>query len=147
MIVALPSEDDLDRIHDQYAEQLPHLRPLIQKIKYKHDKKDYVGFEKSMKLEQWELELENRWTGVVKSYLLLMFYFEKGIPDWEWTIQDGPAIVYFPHFEEEHFHIKDWFDYFSDVFYYKLFSSLDIVSHILNIWFDVGIKNQTLVVY
>jgi len=82
---------------------------------------------------------------VAKSYTLLTCFFEKGIPDEEWHIspsKSGASIEYFPHFEPMHFEIKDWFDYYSDTFYYKLFSALDMVGHLLNVRHELGIEQQ-----
>ena len=36
--------------------------------------------------------------------------------------------------------IKDWVDYYSDSFYCKLFSALDVIGHLLNVRYELGIK-------
>lgn len=73
----------------------------------------------------------------------MMFYYQKGIPDQRWFIQpgrDGKSIEYYPDFQERHFHIKGWFDFYSDILYFKLFSSWDTVGHVLNAKYDLKIK-------
>ncbi|HOY10312.1 MAG TPA: Cthe_2314 family HEPN domain-containing protein, partial [Candidatus Omnitrophota bacterium] len=62
-----------------------------------------------------------------------------------WSVspgRDGCSVEYFPDFENIHYEIKKWFDYYSDVFYYKLFSALDIVGHILNNTQNLKIKKS-----
>ncbi len=46
----------------------------------------------------------------------------------------------FSNFQDEHYFIKDWFNYYTDVFYYKLFSSLDMIGHWLNARYSLGLK-------
>ena len=77
------------------------------------------------------------------SYVMLCFYFEKGIPDKEWFIspgRNGESVQYFPHFTQYQFQVKSWFDYYVDTFYYKLFSALDTIGQILNIRHKLEIK-------
>jgi hypothetical protein len=82
----------------------------------------------------------------------MVFYYEKGIPDKRWYIlpvTKGESVQYYPDFKEAHFHIKAWFDFFSDTLYYKLFSAWDLIGHALNtnyeleihkVYFDTAIK-------
>ncbi len=74
-----------------------------------------------------------------------MFYYEKGIPDkrpWISPGKNGASVQYFPDFKEVHHSIKMWFDYFSDTLYYKLFSAWDVVGHVLNVKYDLEIKEK-----
>ncbi|GAJ21734.1 unnamed protein product, partial [marine sediment metagenome] len=71
------------------------------------------------------------------------YYFEKGIPDDEWFIspgKQGESVQYYPHFDKKHFLIKSEFDYYADVFYYKIFSAWDTIGHLLNILYKLKIK-------
>ena len=75
-------------------------------------------------------------TDVATSYVLTMFYYGKGIPDKRWYIspgRNGASIQYYPDFADVHFQIKAWFDFYSDVLYYKLFSAWDLMGHVLNV--------------
>src|SRR5687767_8688663 len=113
MFAHFPSQEQWVRLADDTPYEMT---PLIAQIEYTHGPKDYVGFKKSQQIEALvKVELQNRWADAYKSYVLTMFYFEMGIPDREWADHDGPGIMYFPHFEDRHFHIKEWFDYFSDI--------------------------------
>ena len=49
---------------------------------------------------------------------------------------------FYPDFEDVHYAIKMWFDYFSDTFYYKLFSAWDIIGHFLNVKYGLKIPND-----
>jgi hypothetical protein len=94
----------------------------------------------------WVIHLQNRLAQIRWSHMLLMHYFNKGIPDDEWFISPGTkgqSVEYFPHFTRRHHEIKSSFDYFADVFYYKLFSAWDNLGHLLNIQYNLGIDHPT----
>lgn len=102
-----------------------------------------LAMTRDIRIRELVLQLQHRLSDVAKSYFLMRYYFEKGIPDEEWYHspgKDGASIEYLPHFDEEHYLTKEWFDYFADVFYYKLFSSWDIIGHILDTRYRLNIK-------
>ena len=75
-----------------------------------------------------------------------MFHFTKGVPDDEWFIspgKNGESIQYYPHFEEKDHFTKAQFDYYADIFYYKLFSAWDTVGHVLNVLYELEIDKAT----
>ncbi len=77
----------------------------------------------------------------------MMFYYEKGIPDKRWYSSpgmNGASVQYYPDFEEVHFHIKMWFDFFSDTLYYKLFSAWDLIGRVLNVKYGLDIKEKNV---
>ena len=77
---------------------------------------------------------------------MMVFYFCKGIPDDEWYIspgKKGQSVEYFPHFEKQHHLTKAWFDYYADVFYYKLFSAWDTLGHLLNIMYGLEVDKPS----
>jgi hypothetical protein len=99
-------------------------------------------FARAMTLDECLLQIEHRVADVSTSYVLMMFYYEKGIPDKRWYIspgRDGASVQYYPDFEDVHFEIKAWFDFYSDTLYYKLFSAWDLVGHELNAKYDLRI--------
>src|SRR5689334_16106745 len=76
----------------------------------------------------WVVHLQNRIAQTTWSHRLMMYYFNKGIPDEEWCISpgsEGQSIEYYPHFSDRDDDVKMMFDYYSDIFYYKLFSVWD----------------------
>lgn len=106
---------------------------------------DFAHFKKVIDFKEFLWQLHSRLMDTAKSYSLLSYFFKKGIPDEEWHVSpgnSGASIEYFPHFQPIHYAIKDWFDYYSDVFYYKFFSALDMVGHILNVRYELGIKQS-----
>src|SRR5574341_1251062 len=143
-VLDFPSNTDWERIYQQslcsnfYAQ----LNPLLESFKLGGD----IGkFARSIKIKELVWQLHYREVDVAKSFVLLCYYFEKGIPDDEWYKspgEDGSSIQYYPNFEEKHFIIKDWFDFYSDTFYYKLFSAWDTIGHVLNVYFKLGIKPE-----
>lgn len=94
-------------------------------------------------IQTWQVHLANRMYQTRWSWVMLNHLFSKGIPDEEWYIspgKNGSSIEYFPHFDENHHLIKAQFDYFSDIFYYKLFSALDTLGHILNEMYGLDVR-------
>lgn len=88
-------------------------------------------------INSYGLLLIQRFRSLVESYILLTFYYQLGIPD-ETEKRDNNGI--FKDFEPHHFGNKEKFDYYSDVFYFKVFSCWEVVGHILNIQYNLGIK-------
>jgi Cthe_2314-like HEPN len=89
----------------------------------------------------WERHLQSRISDVWKSYVMLLFYYDMGIPDDEWSIAgEQGGISYFPHFEKRHHDIKAQFDFYTDVFYYKIFSAWDTVGQLLFLIFPLTLE-------
>jgi hypothetical protein len=77
--------------------------------------------------------------------VLLTYFYNQGIPDENWRQSPGSkgaSVEYFPDFEEEHFLIKEWFDFYADTDYFKMFSFWDGIGHLLNAIFGLGIPKQ-----
>jgi Cthe_2314-like HEPN len=94
-------------------------------------------------IRTWAVHLQNRLIQVRWSYVLSMFHFNKGIPDERWFIspgKKGQSIEYYPNFEEADHFVKAQFDYYVDVFYYKLFSAWDTLGHLLNVTYELEIE-------
>jgi hypothetical protein len=111
----------------------------------KSSSKGIKGFKHHLDLKEFILQLQHRIVDSAKSYILMQHFYDLGIPDEEWHIspgRSGSSVEYFPHFKPIHFEIKDWFDYYSDVFYYKSFSFLDIVAQIFNIYYNLDIEES-----
>jgi hypothetical protein len=93
-------------------------------------------------LSAWKIALKNKWNDVAKSFALMMFYYDKGIPDEPYYVspgRKGQSIEYFPYFDAEHFAIKDGFDFYADIYYFKVFSAIDGIWQILNVYFNLGL--------
>jgi hypothetical protein len=94
----------------------------------------------------WTVHLQNRLIQTRWSYVLLMFHFNKGIPDDEWFIspgRKGESIEYYSHFEKKDHLVKAQFDYYADIFYYKLFSAWDTLGHLLNVTHELEIERAS----
>lgn len=77
---------------------------------------------------------------------MLTYYFNKGIPDEEWLIspgRKGQSVEYYPHFQERDHEVKGLFDYYADVFYYKLFSAWDNLGHLLNAQYELKLQKPS----
>jgi len=96
----------------------------------------------SKELSAWKIALKNKWNDVAKAFALMMFYYDKGIPDEPYYISPGRkglSVEYFPHFDDEHFSIKDGFDFYADIYFFKMFSTIDGIWQILNVYFNLGL--------
>jgi hypothetical protein len=143
--IDFPSERDWERIyqHSPCSQFLAQLMLLLESLESGQDK----GFFPSIGLDELVWQLHYREVDISKSFVLASYFFEKGIPDDEWlqSAEDSEkGFPFFPNFKEEHFIIKNWFDYYSDNFYYKLFSAWDTIAHILNSYFDLGLEVKRL---
>ena len=93
-------------------------------------------------LSAWKMALKNKWNDVAKAFALMMFYYDKGIPDEPYSIspgRKGQSVEYFPHLDNEHFAIKDGFDFYADIYFFKVFSAIDGIWQILNVYFNLGL--------
>jgi hypothetical protein len=88
----------------------------------------------------WEIHLQHRIRDTWRSYVLLNFFYDMGIPDKEWSIEDENGTRYFPHFDKIHYEIKDQFDFYTDVFYYKIFSAWDTLGQILCLVYQLTLQ-------
>lgn len=93
----------------------------------------------------WFIDLVNRLRHARWSYVVVTSLYQKGIPDEEWRRDPGPgewATTYFPNFTHDDHIRKAQFDYFVDIFFFKAYSSLDTLGHLLIHVFDVQLKSK-----
>jgi hypothetical protein len=69
-----------------------------------------------------------------RSYILMRYYYETGIPE----------DVDYSKMDDDIYMRRDYFYYYADIFFYDLFSSFDILGHMLNLVFRLGIKKPEL---
>lgn len=106
------------------------------------DDNSLASIETGFNLPSWIVYFNNRINDLNRSYIFLSFYHEQGIPDSKWWIQDKGSQIFFPDFEDKHHLIKSNFDYYADVFYYKMFSAWDILGQIMNLVFKLGLGEK-----
>jgi hypothetical protein len=121
----------------------------INKIQFEFNNRPYnlLDFSqiKDMEYSYWLREFNNRSFDMITSYVMMMFYYDKGIPDDEWYIspgKTGKSIDYFPHFEERHFIYLYWFGFYMDSYYTKYFSLIDTIYHLVNIRYDLEVPSK-----
>ncbi|HOK57096.1 MAG TPA: Cthe_2314 family HEPN domain-containing protein [bacterium] len=101
---------------------------------------------KKGKINELVKALMNKMGTLRISYIFLTYYYNLGIPDDKWCIspgKNGSSIQYFPDFEEKHFYIHYFFNFWAEVFYIKFFSIIDIICDLLNNYYEMGIKKET----
>jgi hypothetical protein len=140
-----PTKSDWKRIYNSSPFQgLFSLLAQLENSEFGEGKKTQ-DFCAGIELQRYLYEVWQRLRDVARSYILMMYYYEKGIPDKRWYVspsKDEHSIRYYPDFTERHFQIKGWFDFYSDTFYYKLFSAWDLVGHMINVAYGLGIKKR-----
>ena len=99
-------------------------------------------FKRSLDLGEFVMQLHYRTVDAGRSFAYMQYFYRLGIPDDQWYIspgKKGQSIEYLPHFKPIHHRIKDWFDYYADFFFYKIFSGFDMIGQILNAYYDLGL--------
>jgi len=136
----LPDEKQWDKI----LEANTALRRLSLRIRSRPKSlSDLSGFCSSWEYPSWLRLLNNRLSDVRTTYVVARHHFDKGIPDDEWFRspgRNGLSVEYWPNFKTKHHYIKHFFDYYVDVFYYKVFSALDTLPQLLNAYFQMDVK-------
>lgn len=143
MTFEFPTKDDWKRIESSF----PIRQCNLEESKFKITGESLEDIKRRSDLSEWFLHIQNRFFEVLESYIMLTFYYEKGIPDDEWWISPGKrgeSVQYFPHFEERHHLTKADFDYYADVFYYKIFTLWHTIGHLLNVYYDLKITRPNL---
>ncbi|WP_127576761.1 Cthe_2314 family HEPN domain-containing protein [Paenibacillus barengoltzii] len=138
-----PSKDQMIEIEKNSRTDKLYLRIKWPSVVYSPPEKNIYFFFSRHETDSWIRMLNNRLGQVRLSYIFMMHYFNKGIPDDEWYINPNRgelSIQYFPHFREETFHYKTMFDYYTDVFYYKFSSAWDTIFHIINAYYSFNIE-------
>ena len=95
-------------------------------------------------IKAWINRLNNKFSKLRFSYVLLKFYKLKGIPDIRWAehLEDGTT-KYFPDFKNKgDYYLKFLFNYSCENFYYHYISALDILIHLINIHYNLGVEEE-----
>lgn len=74
------------------------------------------------------------------TYVLLKHYYDKGIPDDEWLSWLNGGINYMPHFQPEHWYIRYWFNFFVEIYYFRIFALWDSVVGLINIFYQMHLN-------
>jgi hypothetical protein len=138
--VSFPSKSDWTSIMNEF--------PIVRQISIKVNlslKEDSISdiadaLIKPGDFSNWQTRLVNKLGKLRFSYVLLIYY-SKNLPDKNWIKHnDDGRTNFFPEFEDVDFYKKFMFDYFTENFYYHYFSTIDIISYLLNIYYDLDIK-------
>lgn len=127
---------------DEFAEKYKKFPFERLKVPYKMfdiPSTDVFRSMQNVNIRDWVRVFNNRVFGVAYSFVLASFYLDKGIPDDKWHTD---RMEYFPDFEEEHHFNKVTFDYYADNCFYKMFSLLDTLGHLLFLRFELTPKNE-----
>jgi len=145
MIMEFPTKEDWIEIEKTYPFKRLKIKKQDFRLKPVQGFKDVIQMTRNIEIFHWKIILNNRLCNVIKSYVMLMFYYGKGIPDDEWYISPGKkgmSVQFFPHFKKQHFIIKASFNYYADIFFYMIFSSWDTLWQLLNVFYDLGLKEN-----
>lgn len=143
MIFEYPSEEEWIEISNTFPIKIELID--FEKTPYRNGsiRRTFIDID----ISYLKYHLYNRLVDVKVSFIILKFLFLKGIPDEDWFIspgKNGVSVSYFPHFQNHHFKIKNQFDFYTDIFYYKLFTAFDSFGHIINLFYDLNIKEKSV---
>lgn len=138
--INFPSKSDWTLIMNEF----PSIRQVsIQAdISVREDSINYIGdfLTKPNDFSNWKTRLVNKLGKIRFSYVLLIYY-SKNLSDKNWIKHnDDGSTHFFPEFKEADHYKKFMFDYFTENFYYHYFSSIDIISFLLNIYYDLNVN-------
>lgn len=122
MISEFPNKDDWLRISNTYSFERFEIAERDFELEFPNGG-GLRNYHRAEGIKTCKNHLKIRLAHVVKSYVMLMFYYGNGIPSQE---LDTPR--------------RDNFNYYADVLFYKIFSCFDSLWHILNLHFDMGLR-------
>lgn len=88
-------------------------------------------------INSWLRMISQRIKDADFSFIMASFYFEKEIPDEQWYKSSCKGVDYFPNFSEDDNRNKFAFEYYSDAYFYKVFSSLEAMAHLMTLIFSL----------
>jgi hypothetical protein len=93
--------------------------------------------------EIWLRQINNRLFNIYMTYIFLMHYFNKGIPDDKHSDSRGKnnkTVRFLPHSGEKSYWIKYLFYYYVEVLYFQAFSVWDSIHHLINVYYQMDIE-------
>lgn len=93
----------------------------------------------------WINRLNDKFSKLRFSYVLAKYYKLKGIPDARWIehLEDGTK-KYFPDFKNKGDYYNNFlFNHSCESFYYHYVSGLDILMHLINIYYNLGVEEKS----
>ncbi|MGD7025175.1 Cthe_2314 family HEPN domain-containing protein [Rossellomorea vietnamensis] len=129
-----------DKWRELYNEQKDSLERIEFSTSNGTGTNDIIDFSRKMELSPWFLEFNNKSFDLTMNYILVMHHYKKGIPDENWIgAGEKGGIKYFQHFKDEHHCIKFWFDFYVESYFFRFFSMIDSIYHILNVNYQLGV--------
>ena len=142
MLFEYPTEEEWNEISKSH----PFEKLIISRENFFIGGKGVENFIKHNITSRWVNYLIGRLFEVRKSFVFMIYYFNKGIPDDEWKKNgDDGGIEYFTKpMTNRQLHIMSEFCYYVDIFYYKIFSVFDSLGHLLNEMFSLGLIDNNV---
>jgi hypothetical protein len=133
--------------HESWNEQYLRKNKTLDKISLKEENENQsYSVLSSEGLMNWELsfwinDFNNKAFDLINTYIILIHYYNKGIPDTEWFAKsERGGVRFFPHFEEKHHHIIYWFSFYLESYYTRFSSLIDTIYHIINVRYYLRIE-------
>jgi len=119
-----PTKEDWTRIYN--ASQFENIFSLLDRFdELIPTSNDLLDLPTTIELQSLVPEITHRLGDTGKSYLLMMFYYEQGIPDDPAFISpgmQGQTVQFYPNMD------------------FKLFSAWDLIGHFLNVKYGLGVE-------
>ncbi|GHA67660.1 Cthe_2314 family HEPN domain-containing protein [Pontibacter akesuensis] len=122
-------------------------QPLIDKL-YLDDETndksytDFIKYKNALDIWPWKNRFNNKISKLVFSYVLTKYHFDRGIHDDVWKQDtDSGATIFLPYLRSERDRSNLFlFRYSSEHYYYHYISASDIVYHLLNVFYNLEVK-------
>lgn len=134
-----PQEEDWLRLRDKKGESFDKIKFTENKGTENFNPVHRDAF-RDIELSFLFNEFNDKALELSNSYVLMMHFYKKGIPDQEWYIQTEKGYKLFPYFEVKHHTIHQWFCFYMDCYYSKFSSLIDTLAHIINLRYRLGVK-------
>ena len=136
-----PTPDEWDYLYKKKEESLDKIELEVKKGGF--DLFDLILGDNGIVLNSVLQEFNNRSFDLSNNYVMLMSYYNAGIPDDEWFIspgKEGQSIQYFPHFEEKHYIHHYWFGFYMESYFTRFSGMIDTVYHLINTKYNFDIE-------
>lgn len=144
-IITIKPFEDIHHSGGKYLGESPLYKYIVPTNLFGINDGSLINAFKDTYSSQRVLGLQNKINEVNRDFNLTMFYFYKGIPDDEWKRspgKNGLSVEYFPNFEEQHFSNQYNFNYFVQIFFYKVATLYEIIGHLLYNRFSLPIDEN-----
>ncbi|WP_141769854.1 Cthe_2314 family HEPN domain-containing protein [Shouchella lonarensis] len=138
-----PTPEEFRKLGVALADSWEQIR--FEEIGDRHEE-DFFDMFRNIELGNLYREFNGRVFNTEVAYKLVVFFYNRGIPDEPWFQspgKDGRSTDYFPRFTEDvHFVNHFWFYHYADSFYSQFQGIVDFLYHVIKVKYDFDVKKN-----